>query len=230
MALREGVAGAIGPQFEDPAVGCLQLLVLSATLTDGTLVTVSTYQDDHGWGLWPLPRSPIGKVLADHRRLQQCRYEAHGTIAEDTGFVFAWPDGRPIRPGWLTHRFTALVAEHGLPPVRLHDLRHGTAMNALHGSASLHTVQHLLGHSSHAFTADVYGTVPDALARAEAKSTAETILTAIRQAASTDAPERRAGGRRRQPRPVRIVREHVRRPAISSGGLAVEPLPADGNI
>jgi integrase len=79
--------------------------------------------------------------------------------------VFAWPDGRPIRPGWLTHRFTALVTECGLPPVRLHDLRHGTAMNALHGTASLHTMQHLLGHSSHAFTADVYGTIPDALAR-----------------------------------------------------------------
>ncbi|HEY4605595.1 MAG TPA: tyrosine-type recombinase/integrase, partial [Blastococcus sp.] len=72
---------------------------------------------------------------------------------------------RPIRPGWLTHRFTALVTEHGLPPIRRHVLRHGTAMNALHGLASLHTVQHLLGHSSHAFTADVYGTVPDALAR-----------------------------------------------------------------
>jgi hypothetical protein len=62
MALREGVAGAIGPQFEDPAVGCLQLLVLSATLTDATLVGASTYQDDHGWGLWPLPRSPIGNL------------------------------------------------------------------------------------------------------------------------------------------------------------------------
>jgi hypothetical protein len=88
-------------------------------------------------------------------------------------------------------------------------------MNALHGSASLHTVQHLLGYSSHAFTADVYGTVPDALARAEAKSTAETILTAIRQAASTDTPEKRADGHRRQPHRVRIVRECVRRPASS---------------
>ncbi|WP_213007221.1 tyrosine-type recombinase/integrase [Paractinoplanes toevensis] len=118
--------------------------------------------------------------------------------------------------GRLTHRFTALVTECGLPPVRLHDLRHGTAMNALHGSASLHTVQHLLGHSSHAFTADIYGTVPDALARAEAGSTAETILTAIRQVASTDTPEERADGRRRQPHHIRIVRERVRRPASAA--------------
>jgi integrase len=130
-------------------------------------------------------------VLTKHRRRQQRMYDEHGTIADQTGFVFAWSDGRPIRPGWLTHRFTTLVTEHGLPPVRLHDLRHGTAVNALHGSASLHTVQHLLGHSSHAFTADVYGTVPDALARAEARSTAATILAAMRQAASVNVPEGR---------------------------------------
>lgn len=31
------------------------------------------------------------------------------------GLVFTRPDGRPIRPDWLTHRFTALVAASGLP-------------------------------------------------------------------------------------------------------------------
>jgi hypothetical protein len=103
----------------------------------------------------------------------------------------------------------------GLPPVRLHDLRHGTAVNALHDLASLHTVQHLLGHSSHAFTADVYGTVPDALARAEANSTAETILAAIRQAAPMDVPDNRVGVGRRRPHRVRLVQERVRRPAGS---------------
>jgi hypothetical protein len=40
-------------------------------------------------------------------------------------------------------------------------------------------VQHLLGHSSHAFAADVFGTVPDALARAETASTAGTVLAAM---------------------------------------------------
>jgi hypothetical protein len=107
-------------------------------------------------------------------------YEDHGTTTDGSGFVFAWPDGRPIRPGWLTHRFIALVTEHGLPPIRLHDLRHGTAMNALHGSASLHTV-------------------PDALARREAMSTAETILTAMRQNELVDAPQHMVDVHRRRP-------------------------------
>jgi hypothetical protein len=76
-------------------------------------------------------------------------------------------------------------------------------MNALQGKASLHTVQHLLGHSSHAFTADVYGTVPDALARAEARTTAETILAAIRHTELKDMPKHRVDVRRS--RRVRLI-------------------------
>jgi integrase len=144
-------------------------------------------------------------VLTDHRRHQQAVYAEHGTVSDEHGFVFAWPDGRPLRPGWVTHRFTFLVTECELPPVRLHDLRHGTAMNALHGRASLHTVQHLLGHSSHAFTADVYGTVPDALARAEAARTAETVLTLMR-GESVGRPVHRVDVRRRRSRHTRRAR------------------------
>lgn len=54
MALREKIAAG-GPQFEDPAVPCLQLLTLSASLRDRTFVTVGTYQDDTAWGLWLRP-------------------------------------------------------------------------------------------------------------------------------------------------------------------------------
>ncbi|GAB4054900.1 site-specific integrase [Catellatospora paridis] len=43
------------------------------------------------------------------------------------GYVFCWPGGRPLRPDWVTHRFAELVASSGLPPIRLHDLRHDSA-------------------------------------------------------------------------------------------------------
>jgi integrase len=184
-------------------------------LTDATLTVTQTLVELPGVVAESEPKTAAGNrtitldpatvnVLTDHRRRQRRMHEAHGTTADETGFVFAWPDGRPIRPGWLTHRFTALVTACGLPPVRLHDLRHGTAMNALHGSASLHTVQHLLGHSSHAFTADVYGTVPDALARAEAKSTAATILAAM-HAEPKNMPEHRVDVRRHRRHRVRLM-------------------------
>jgi site-specific recombinase XerD len=46
-----------------------------------------------------------------------------------------------------------------LPPVRLHDLRHGAASLALAAGADLKTVQDLLGHSTIITTADIYTSV-----------------------------------------------------------------------
>ena len=73
-------------------------------------------------------------------------------------------------------------------------------MNALNGHASLHTVQHLLGHTSHAFTADVYGTVPDSLARAEASATAEVVLEELRPIARGGHAVHRVDASRRRDR------------------------------
>jgi integrase len=60
-------------------------------------------------------------ALRAHRERQRTE---HGIDRPD-GFVFARSDGRPYSPGYLTHRFARLVAGLGLPPIRLHDLRHG---------------------------------------------------------------------------------------------------------
>ena len=50
-----------------------------------------------------------------------------GDTWTDSGHVFTREDGRPVRPLWVTERFRRLTAEASLPPVRLHDLRHGAA-------------------------------------------------------------------------------------------------------
>jgi hypothetical protein len=47
--LEHGPSGS--PQFEHPDICFLQLLVLHATLTDGRLIAISTYQDGDQWGL-----------------------------------------------------------------------------------------------------------------------------------------------------------------------------------
>jgi integrase len=62
--------------------------------------------------------------------------------------MFTYADGRPIRPEYLTHRFRQLTRQLGLPPVRLHDLRHGAATLALASHADLKVIQQMLGHSS----------------------------------------------------------------------------------
>ncbi|MEU3625808.1 tyrosine-type recombinase/integrase [Amycolatopsis coloradensis] len=59
----------------------------------------------------------------------------------------------------MSHTFTWLVAEAGLPPVRLHDLRHGAASLSLAAGNDLKVVQAMFGHSSIVLTADTYTSV-----------------------------------------------------------------------
>ena len=58
-----------------------------------------------------------------------------------------------------------LVRREGLPPIRLHDLRHGAATLALAGGADLKVIQAMLGHASIILTADTYTSVLPDLAR-----------------------------------------------------------------
>ena len=111
------------------------------------------------------------QVLAAHRGRQQLP-------AGCDGYVFARPGGRPYPPGYLTRRFAKLVRREGLPPIRLHNLRHGAATLALAGGAGLKVIQAMLGHASIILTADTYTSVLPDLARATADAVAAQILTA----------------------------------------------------
>jgi integrase len=56
---------------------------------------------------------------------------AWGPAWTDTGRVFTREDGPPLRPGWISQRFRTAIGRDQLPPIRLHDLRHGIRQ-ALH--------------------------------------------------------------------------------------------------
>jgi integrase len=62
-----------------------------------------------------------------------------------------------------------------LPPIRLHDLRHGAATLALAAGVDIKIVQDMLGHSSRAITSDTYESVLPEVARAAAEATAALI-------------------------------------------------------
>jgi hypothetical protein len=70
------------------------------------------------------------------------------------------------------------VLESGLPPIRLHDLRHGAASLAHCAGIDLKTVQAQLGHSSIVLTADTYTSVLTDLPASAAEATARLVLAA----------------------------------------------------
>ncbi|MGI5338489.1 tyrosine-type recombinase/integrase [Streptomyces sp. CA-181903] len=54
------------------------------------------------------------------------------------------------------HHLIELYEEIGLPPIRLHELRHGAATLAHAAGADLKDIQEMLGHFSITITADTY--------------------------------------------------------------------------
>ena len=95
-------------------------------------------------------------ALAEHRAQQRAEAAACGPGYRDSEYVFTCLNGDPMAPDRLTRTFKKLAALAGLPPARLHDLRHGAASLALSAGVELKVVQEMLGHSSIVLTADTY--------------------------------------------------------------------------
>jgi integrase len=62
-------------------------------------------------------------------------------VWHESRYVFVRKDGSPIHPGYASCRFHLLVAQTGVPPIRLHDLRHGAASLAHQAGADLKTLR-----------------------------------------------------------------------------------------
>ncbi|MBF8193042.1 site-specific integrase [Nonomuraea sp. K274] len=117
-------------------------------------------------------------ALRGHRKRQAAERLAAGEAWTNSGFVFTDEIGRPLHPQQVSDHFYQLAFQVGLPPVRLHDLRHGAASLMLAAGVDLKVVQETLGHVSSTFTRDTYTSVYPEVARAAAESTAALVNTA----------------------------------------------------
>jgi len=73
----------------------------------------------------PLPAFVVASLTA-HETCQREERIAAGRPTE-RGLVFVTPSGRPVNGSWLTKHFQSLLRVVGLPSMRFHGLRHGTA-------------------------------------------------------------------------------------------------------
>ncbi len=110
-----------------------------------------------GVGAVPLPRQAI-EILREHKaRQDRLRLATRGRWNGE-GYVICRRDGRPVKPSNLSSAWARFVRTHGLPAVRLHDLRHSfaTAIFEQEGESALVVVQHLLRHADPTITARIY--------------------------------------------------------------------------
>ncbi|MFJ2247509.1 tyrosine-type recombinase/integrase [Streptomyces sp. NPDC094461] len=111
-----------------------------------------------------------GDNLVNVRAKQDRMREEWGDAYVESGRVWTHENGEALHPDWISRRFARLVELSGLPPVRLHDLRHLAATLALLAGHDIKVVQEKLGHSSRQITSDTYTSVLPEMMRAEAES------------------------------------------------------------
>jgi integrase len=98
-----------------------------------------------------------------------------GVRLTDDHHVVARADGQPLQPRSLTHAFVKFIRRHGLPQIRLHDLRHSHATHMLAAGVHPKIAQERLGHSSVGVTIDLYSHVLPGM-QAEAVSRVDAVL------------------------------------------------------
>jgi len=104
-------------------------------------------------------------ALRDHRRRQnEERLRAGELWSGEGNFVFTDEIGKPVHPSALSRRFVSYVGRAGLPPIRLHDLRHTYATVALGAGVHPKIVSERLGHATTAVTMDLYSHVTPTIA------------------------------------------------------------------
>jgi integrase len=105
-----------------------------------------------------LPQLAID-ALRQHKAAQAAQRLKLGPAYQDHGLVFPKQDGRPWEPDRFSSAFAATVRRSSNKHIRFHDLRHTHATHLLRQGVNPKVVSERLGHSTVAFTLDVYSHV-----------------------------------------------------------------------
>lgn len=170
--LRRGEA--CGQSWSETDLTRHTLTVTTQLVQDGWDVESSDPKTDSGFRVVALDDDTVG-VLERHRKQQEADCAEWGSAWVDTGHVFTQEDGSWLHPGKITDYFERLVASSGLPPIRLHDLRHGAATLMLAAGVDVKVVSDTLGHSDTRITRDVYQSVFPEVAKDAAEATAKLV-------------------------------------------------------
>ncbi|YCK35130.1 tyrosine-type recombinase/integrase [Actinomadura sp. ATCC 39365] len=119
------------------------------------------------------------ELLRLHRKRQKEEKLAWAGSWTETGRIFTREDGTELKPDWLSEYFERLAFAAGLPPIRLHDLRHGAATLSLAAGNDMKTTSAMLRHSSLSITSDTYTSVLPELARAAAEASVSLVPRAV---------------------------------------------------
>jgi integrase len=105
-------------------------------------------------------QNSVCAMLQQHRLDQAKERNEAEEKWHETGLIFTTRSGGPLDERNIAQEnFARILTSAGLPSIRLYDLRHTAATNALSAGVPAKVVSEMLGHASVAFTLDVYAHV-----------------------------------------------------------------------
>ena len=176
--LRRGEA--CGLEWDDVDLDAGTIAIVRQRISVAGRIIEDTPKSDAGERTISLGRDTVD-VLRAHRQVQRKERLSAGEGWVKSGKVFCAPDGSPLDPNQVSDQFEALTMSAGLPPIRLHDLRHGAASLLLAAGVSMKVVQETLGHSNMALTANTYTSVYPEVASAAAEAAYALVPRSVRR-------------------------------------------------
>jgi integrase len=158
----------------DLVAGRLHVQRTLQRLKHGQGLVVGEPKSSHGRRQIALP-SVVVDVLKRWRIRQKEERLLAGERWVDTGYVFTTSVGTPMEQSNFNHYFDRTATRLGLPPIRVHDLRHTCATMLLSQGVHPKVVQEMLGHSQISLTMDTYSHVLPTM-QDEAARTLERVL------------------------------------------------------
>jgi integrase len=132
------------------------------------------------------------KALTARKMIQDADRLRASTRWQESGFVFTNPaTGTPLDQRTLVKYFYRIRDAAGIKNLRFHDLRHSCASFLLAHGVPVKMISELLGHSSSAFTMDVYGHVLPKLQQ-QAATEMDAIIEGARKALTEREEKERA--------------------------------------
>lgn len=100
----------------------------------------------------------IAEKLLELKEKQEAFKKAFGNTYNKNylEYVFVNPQGRLIRPDYVSEHFSLLLEKIGMKHIRFHDLRHSCASLLLAKGIPMKAIQEWLGHSNFSTTANLY--------------------------------------------------------------------------
>ena len=148
----------LGLRWEDVDMEQGRVTIRRALVPVNGKVHISEPKTKRGRRLIALDSATMA-TLKEQAARQLCEQSDWGEGWLDSGYVFTLETGAPLHPERVSALFRRLVRAAALPAIPLHGLRHTYATLALSKGVNPAIVSRRLGHSTVAFTLDVYSHV-----------------------------------------------------------------------